>query len=48
MKKIILAAAVILTTGVITVVTNSNDTKNTKATVNAGTTADKAVIATAD
>ena len=47
MKKIIIAAAVILTTGVLTVITNDNRVKTAK-TISLGTTYDKNVIANAD
>jgi len=47
MKKIILAAAIVLTTGVLTVITKSPNVKSTE-TIKMSTTLDKNVVATAD
>jgi len=47
MKKIIIAAAIVLTTGVLTIVTKTSDVKSNE-TVKISTTLDKSVVATAD
>ena len=47
MKKIIIAAAIVLTTGVLTVITKENNVKTAK-TLTTGTTSDKNVLAQAD
>jgi len=47
MKKVIIAAAIVLTTGVLTIVTKSTNVKSTEI-VKSSTTFDKNVIATAD
>jgi len=47
MKKIFFAAAIVLTTGVLTVITNTNNVKTAK-TVTTATAFDKNVTATAD
>jgi len=46
MKKVIIAAAIVLTTGVLTVITKENS--NTSKSVTIGTTSEKNVVATAD
>jgi len=47
MKKVIIAAAIVLTTGVLTVVTKTTNVRSAQI-VKATTTLDKNVIATAD